>query len=285
MDRLAIYRFGEITHSVLGGQPPLKQAMVEALGKTVRRTDRLTQLALIGSFRCKGNLPLPENSGIYLTSIFGARSNTAQVLGEIYREGNRPGPLTFINTVGNAACFYLAEQLGLDSCNQFLARDDFALEGVLRLANLDLAAGNIDAALVGVACEGTDEGAIAEGSHWFLVAADLEGEKPLATIEQLREPLSETELTEQVVVLSQDSPETTVVVFGTKVPRTTREALLQKTKLKERSFVTEGLRHELPAAAQLTGFLAAKNPGEKRLVHLDSDGRGRYSLLDIKADI
>jgi hypothetical protein len=283
MAKLAIYRFGEIAHSLSGGQPPLKQAMQEALGKIVRRTDRLTQLALIGSFRCRGNQPLPQNTGIYLSSIFGARSNTALVLGEIYREGNRPGPLTFINTVGNAACFYLAEQLNLNSCNQFLARDDFALEGVLRLASLDLAAGNIDAALVGVACEGSAEGALAEGSHWFLVATERKGEVPLATIEQLHEPLCETELTEKVLALEQSSPETTVLVFGTKVPQPIREAVLQKIKIKERSFIAEGQRHELPAAAQLTGFLAAKNSGEKRLVHLDSDGRGHWSLLVISA--
>jgi hypothetical protein len=74
-----------------------------------------------------------------------------------------------------------------------------------------------------------------------------------------------------------------VLVFGTKVPRPIREAVLQKTKMKERSFVAEGLRHELPAAAQLTGFLAGNNPGEKRLVHLDSDGRGHWSLLVVSA--
>ncbi len=165
----------------------LKPLLAEVCRQRFRRIDRFTQLALLGSARCIGDRELPAATGLYISSGYGSIANTVKVQRQIMVDSGVPKPADFINTLSNSAGFYVARNLGLQSRNQFVGRDEAPLEAALQIATLDLAVGNVEQALVGVVDEiatPVEEHArrlgvaatvpLAEGSHWFLLrsAAD-----------------------------------------------------------------------------------------------------------------
>lgn len=289
---LRIYSASHFFHAVDEGLPALKPVLQQLCGKKIRRIDRFTQLALIGSFQCKGALQLPEQTGIYLSSIYGSLSNTATVLRDIYQQGELPRPLNFINTVSNTACFYLAEQLGLASCNQFVTRREFTVEAGLKLASLDLETGKVVAALVGVVSEAgarLDEHrsrlqidhqyAIAEGSHWLYVAHDLPGHQPIAIITAIEEPLSAQMLLDSLQ--GHTAKMTSQVAFGDRISHSERQALVSAMLVTEGAYVPARLRHEFTTAFHLHGYLQAE-AGAEQLLIIDKSERGLYSLLCVQ---
>jgi len=162
----------------------LRPLLADVCRERFRRIDRFTQLALLGSARCVQGRELPANTGLYISSGFGSIANTINVQQQIFVEYRVPKPLNFINTLSNSAGYYVARNLGLQARNQFVGRDVAPLEAALQLAMLDLELGNVEQALVGVVDEvslpldeharrlGVDADVVlAEGSHWFLLAA------------------------------------------------------------------------------------------------------------------
>lgn len=296
-----IYSSSNYFHAVEHEPPSLKDTLYEACGKKIRRIDRLTQLALIGGFQCKSQFNLSKDTGLYLSSIYGSLSNSARVLSEIYQEGRPPKPLNFINSVSNAACFYLSEQFGLHSINQFVTRENFTFEAGLKLACLDLEIGNITAALVGVVCEvGSDiethrqrlnitpEFSLAEGSHWLYVAQHLDDADPLVEIVKLVEPLSEDSVVELLRSEADESSSNLTVSFSHRVDETFKKNILQQLNVNEQSFLPTELRHEFAAGFQLCGYVehckkASGRPQRKeRLAYLDKDDNQRWSLVVLK---
>ncbi len=51
----------------------------------------------------------------------------------LFRDGGTPKPLSFVNTVSNAACYYVARALKLQSRSNFVCNRHLAFESVLQL--------------------------------------------------------------------------------------------------------------------------------------------------------
>lgn len=179
-EAILIRGVGDYCATVSDDVPPLKELVRETLGQPVRRVGRFIQLALIGAGRCVGSEPLPPATAVYCTSGRGDLEITIDVMKTLFRDGQPPKPLSFINTVSNSACYYIARQFGLHGRSNFICNRHFAFESALQLALLDLRAGLVDSALVGavdVAVAplrdhrrrlGLDETMpVAEGSHWL----------------------------------------------------------------------------------------------------------------------
>jgi hypothetical protein len=186
MTALYITSCGDHVERIVDDQPPadLKPLVAEAVGAPVRRIGRFIQLALIGAGRCSKPARLPSNAGVYLGSGRGDLEVTIDVMQSLLRDGQAPKPLSFINTVSNAACFYVAQNLQLMGRSSFVCNRYFAFESVLQLAALDLATGAIDSALVGtvdvvvpplaghrIRLGLATDTAVADASHWLGLTA------------------------------------------------------------------------------------------------------------------
>lgn len=145
---LSILAAGHYCDTIDGELPVLKALVKEAVGQSVRRIDRFIQLALIGAGRAAASMP--ADGGIYLASGCGDVEITVELLEGIYRHHQAPKPLSFVNSVSNAASYYVAQCLGLHGPSIFVTSRYFAMESALHTAALDLEAGRIGSALVGV---------------------------------------------------------------------------------------------------------------------------------------
>jgi hypothetical protein len=131
--------------------PPmdLKPFVAEAVGVPVRRIGRFIQLALIGAGRSAKAAQLSHDTAVYVGSGRGDLEVTIEVMQTLLRDGQAPKPLSFINTVSNAACYYVAQNLKVLGRSSFVCNRYFAFESVLQLAALDLESGSVRNALVG----------------------------------------------------------------------------------------------------------------------------------------
>ncbi|NND68958.1 MAG: hypothetical protein HKN19_15315, partial [Halioglobus sp.] len=187
---------GVYCESVSEELPPLKQLVRECTGADVRRVGRFIQLALIGAGRAAHDLPV--DTALFLSSGRGDMGAMVGVLEAICAEGRSPRPLNFINTVSNAACFYVAQALGLEAASSFISSRHFAFENTLVTAALDMCHHGVDSALVGVVDMVVDPPVehvarlqqatgttLAEASHWLHLVRDP-GERPVhGTIEDM----------------------------------------------------------------------------------------------------
>jgi hypothetical protein len=170
----------------IDGEPPLlKTTLQQTTGKHFRRTGRFIQLALIGAGRCCADHAPPNLCAVYLTSARGDMEITVDVLKKRYLEGQPPKPLSFINSVSNSACFYIAQHFQLEGRSQFVTSRFLAFENALTLAALDLQPNGIACALIGSvemcvpplhehrARLGLDASlALAEASHWLWLSRE-----------------------------------------------------------------------------------------------------------------
>lgn len=172
----------------------LKPLVKDATGAPVRRVGRFIQLALIGAGRCLGGRKAPDDTAVYFTSGRGDMEVTVEVMEALFRDGEAPKPLHFINTVSNAACFYISKHFGLHGRSTFLCNRYFSFETALQLALFDLASGAVKHALVGSVDIVTPPLAIqrrrlhlapdtpaAEACHWLLLSADPAGARGAVT--------------------------------------------------------------------------------------------------------
>ena len=197
--KVKIFRFSQYKNPIENESknqlPLLKSVVKKRLGHNVRRVDRFTQLALIGAFDCKGSLDFPRNTGVIMASHFGSLSNTFNVLSSMFQYSSRPLPCDFINTVSNAASYYLAREFDLTSHNLFISQKQAVLQACLKLAEIDLDCFGLNAVLIGQVNEVgipfnvhrervgiKAPHVLNESSHWFLLANNLENEKSIANI-------------------------------------------------------------------------------------------------------
>lgn len=186
---------GHYCEAVTDDLPVLKLLVKQSTGEAVRRVGRFIQLALIGAGRTAQSLP--PGAGLYLSSGRGDIEITTQVLNTIYQERQSPRPLDFINTVSNAACFYVAKILKLTGPSSFISHRYFSFEVALRSALLDLQFGVIPSALVGAVDLVTSplddhrerlqlsaKEKVAEASHWLQLVNEPGEHNVLAVIEQ-----------------------------------------------------------------------------------------------------
>ena len=183
-------------NGVVDGVPPDLRALTkDVTGKPVRRVGRFIQLGLIGAARCVGTATLSPDTAVYLTSRRGDLEVTIEVMEELFRDGHAPKPLSFINTVSNAACYYVARHFELHGRSCFVGGGHLALKSALNLALLEMRAGMVRSALVGCVEIATDplevhrrrlglapDAAVGEASHWLWLEARAE-DKALGAVE------------------------------------------------------------------------------------------------------
>jgi hypothetical protein len=165
----------------------LKPLVLDATGVSVRRIDRFIQLALIGAARTfRANLA--RDTAVYLGSGRGDLEVIIGVMQSLLRDGQPPKPLSFINTVSNASCYYVAQSLNLAGRSSFVCNRYFAFESILELASLDVASGEVCSALIGTVdvvvpplvghrlrLDLDPSTPVADASHWLLVRRDDAG--------------------------------------------------------------------------------------------------------------
>jgi hypothetical protein len=183
--RVWIRGTGDYREAVEGDRPPaLKTLVQESLGVPVRRVGRFIQLALIGAGRCAADRAPDADTAVYMSSARGDLETTLDVVETLFRHGMPPMPLSFVNTVSNAPCYYVARHFALAGRSNFVCSRSFAFESVLDLALLDIESGYMDSALAGSVDIATSPVAdhrrrlqisrdepIAEGSHWMWLHA------------------------------------------------------------------------------------------------------------------
>ena len=272
---------GDIAHPVGESPPDLKQSIIEAIGQPARRASRFMQLATIGASRCLKGVDVSGDTAVYLASGRGDLEIIQDVLEQVFRDGQSPKPLHFVNTVSNAACFQVAKLLGLEGRSSFVCHPSFAFENTLRLALADLAAGNAPAILFGtvdavvapidihrVRLGVSPDTSLGEGSHWLLL--QTESANALAQIAEFKRLESLDALRRFFKQRAFSEP--SFVSFGPGVAAAVREELTVATHSREFPFAHHG-HYDSAAGAIIPAFLGS--PTENRqLVYLNTDARG-----------
>ena len=291
---MRIIATGTYCCEVSGEPPPLKSLMREATGVSVRRIGRFVQLALIGAGRCVNGLELPVDTATYFTSGRGDLEVTLDMLVAMCEQGRAPTPFGFVNTVGNSACFHVAQTFRVRGRSQFVTSRYGPLESILRLAALDMAHGGVKTALLGSAdiCTAplaehrerigvARDTSVGEASHWFLLAADPDFGSPLGVVRSVRSFADDAALRAHVDRLELDKDGATLAGGQHLLPD-------RLERLREAIGIGDVLayRDGLPWYDSQTGhgihrFLTTEVA--RTLVHIDGDPSGRATLLVIDA--
>jgi hypothetical protein len=291
---MRIVAAGSYGHEVTGEPPPLKSLAREATGVSVRRIGRFVQLALIGAGRCVDGLTLPADTATYFTSGRGDLEVTLDVLVSMCERGQPPTPFAFVNTVGNSACFHVAQIFGVRGRSQFVTSRYGPLESALRLAAIDMAYGGVRTALVGSAdictaplpahrarigiAEGTPVG---EASHWFLLSADEAWGEPLGAVRSVRAFADDDALRRHLAGLRLDR-DSVALAGGQSLGIDRFESFREATGIHELFAYREGLPwYDSQAGHGIHRFLTTAVA--RTLVHIDGDPSGRATLMVIDA--
>lgn len=184
---MIVLSVGDYFHNIASGDdlPNISEEVNAACKKRYRRIDRFIQLSLLGSARCLKDQSLDANDSLCITSGLASMSNTIKVQQQMFIDRQPPKPANFINSLSNAAGFFVASNLGLHGKNIFVARKDQSLDAALTLSAIEIAAqpqrklllGAIDECPLPLAQHRVRMGlaentALCEGSHWLLLADD-----------------------------------------------------------------------------------------------------------------
>lgn len=294
MSLCQIYAVGDHHHTVDDQLPPLKTLMQESTGLSVRRIGRFIQLALIGAARCRpAGQELPAETAVYLASGRGDLELTLEIMTQLFKAGQSPKPLSFVNTVSNAACFYVAQLLKLRSRSNFVGNRYFAFESALQLALQDVASALIDSALVGSVDIATAplEGhrrrlglapgtPLGEGTHWLWLGAPHHARPRLGELLAARHFADRRELLRWMA--QQELKSGHCLLAGGQFLEAADFELLRTESGVAGVFI---YRSQLPyydsqSAAAISEFLRA--PGSEQLLHINADPGGRYSVMLVR---
>jgi len=294
MRRIYIQTIGEICHTVDEPLPELKDLVAAAVGQPVRRISRFMQLALIGAGRCATKQSLPKETAVYLASGRGDLEITLDVMNQLFREGQSPKPLSFVNTVSNAAAFYVAKCLGLTASSSFVCSRYFAFESALQLALVDFAAGTIDAALIGsVDCAvapldvhrrrlGLNADAqLAEASHWVFLSC----EQTATALGEIIAAASAADLDslQQWIAMQKLPVDGTAISCGQFLASSDFESIQKQTGLRAAFDYRAGRGYyDSQSAAAVGEYLRSAKNKMRMLLHINGDSLGRYSAMLIR---
>lgn len=282
MTEARIAGVGDYVSEEGGELTDLKPIVKATLGQPIRRIGRFISLALIGAARCVGEGKPPPETAVYFTTGSGDFEVTVEVMEHLFRDGFPPKPLSFINTVSNAACFYVAKQFGLHGRSTCMGNRAFGFETVLQLALLDLKMGTVKSALVGSAdivlepvavhrrrLGQSPDAPIGEAAHWLWLTAGGEG----GALPECRFFSSRGDLMDWVATFD---PATTMLGLG--------EGLDGDTFGFSRAFDYRKARpyYDSRTAAAPSAFLAQAAAGET-LLHISTDNAGRYAAFTVRA--
>lgn len=268
----------------------LKPLVTDAVGAPVRRIDRFIQLALIGAGRCAQSARIATDTAVYLGSGRGDLEVTLDVMQTLLRDGHAPKPLSFINTVSNAACYYVAQSLKLMSRSSFVCNRYFAFESVLQLAALDMETRAVHSALVGtvdvvvpplanhrIRLGLGSETSVADATHWLLLqrSADralgqLVAAEHFADAQGLRAWLAATPLIRDAALAT-----------GQFMREAESEQWSRELAAPTFDYRARRAYYDSQSGALIHAFLRSDTP-HAGLLHLNRDPGGRYSVIVIR---
>lgn len=292
MSREVVIRaFGDYYAPVDGEPPDVRELSKQTLGKQVRRVGRFIQLALIGAARCVGAETPPAHTAIYMSSRRGDLETNVEVLENLFAHQLSPKPLSFINTVSNASCYYVARHFGLHGRSCFITGVCFSFEMTLQAALLDFETGQVRSALAGgldtVASPvdvdrrrlGLAPGApVAEGSHWVWLEAreSAPGDVVLDAVEAFPDRAA------ALAWLKAQRFDAAHTVFAPGQYLTPADAAaLQQEAGISRTFAYRAKLdyYDGQAGAALSAFAADPALDGSAMIHLNGDPEGRYAVF------
>jgi hypothetical protein len=291
---LQIYSYGAYSHAVDDALPDLKTAVQQACGKSFRRIGRFIQLALIGAARCRGIHMLPDDTAVYLSSARGDLELTLEIMTSLFRDGQTPKPLAFVNTVSNAACFYVAQLLELQSRSNFVCNPTLAFESALQLAMLDVQTGRTASALVGSTDIATTPLAehrqrvqvppdtiMGEGSHWLWLGSRNSASPLLGELHTAQHFTDREQLFAWLDAQAFDR-ENCAFAAGQWLSDADHDAIRSHARISSEFNYRATLPHYgSHSGAALGAFLTSAHPSQW-LLHVNSDGGQRYSAMLVK---
>lgn len=286
-----IYASGDCVLPTTDPMVDLKPLVKETTGEAVRRIGRFIQLALIGAGRCAKAAPVPPDTAVYFASGRGDFETTVEVMATLFRDGGTPKPLSFVNTVSNAACYYVARSLKLQSRSNFVCNRNLAFESVLQLALMDVEAGGATSALVGSVDAVTAplhehrrrvhlpaDAPLAEGSHWLWLGPtrkDLPRLGELLAVEQFNDRAALLAWITAQGLTARDC----AFSSGQFLPEADATALMRDSGLSGEFNYRAGLGYYDSQSGGVIGkFLAAAREGA-RLLHVNADPAGCFSAM------
>jgi hypothetical protein len=288
---LQIYACGDHHHTVDEALPDLKAVTQQATGKPYRRIGRFIQLALIGAARCTQAQALPSDTAVYFASARGDLETTVEIMTQLFREGQTPKPLGFVNTVSNAACFYVAQLLGLQSRSNYVCNRYFAFENALQLAMLDLQCGTVTSALVAsidVATAPLHEHRqrlrmaantlLAEGSHCVWLGP-VDAQRPrLGELKTAQHFDNRTALLEWIAQQQLASTHC-LLSAGQFIAANDFATIQQSSKLAQLFEYREQRGHYDSHSGAVIGEFLRATTTQQQLLHINADSDGRYSVM------
>jgi hypothetical protein len=289
---LEIHAAAGVSWGIESELPALRELVREASGQSFRRVNRLIQLALIGAGRCARERKLDAHCGLYLASGQGALQDSVDCFVQMFVDGQPPKPISFVNTLSNTVCFYVAKLLALSGRNQFVSSSALPFESALSLAVLDFQRGIIPQALVGGVDEcvlpladhrkrlrTADDAPLGEGSHWLLLGRG--GTAPLGRLIDVREFAESTGLARWLDGLACEGP-AWHVSFGAGIEPAQRAWLESSLPgLAPFDYAPRSAYYETVTAAGLCAFLAAEG-GPASLLHLNASRDGRFAACIVE---
>ncbi|MES9928118.1 MAG: hypothetical protein ABW158_08385 [Candidatus Thiodiazotropha sp. 6PDIVS] len=192
---LPLFAYGGYCHTVSQQLPPLNGLLKEVPFKLPRRSDRLTQLSLLGLANMPSCMGLNKHANLVLASGDANLSSTIANSEQIFDSGTIPNPIGFINTVNNSTAFHISMALGIHGQSITVSRDHCSLEAGIQIAST-MQFSSDSAILLGTADEIppdleqhrerlkiSGETQLAEGSFWFLCSPSQPTDKAQATIQ------------------------------------------------------------------------------------------------------
>ena len=153
----------------------------ELTGEKMRRVDRYTLLALAGAMQCGDITKVRPEAAMVLATQTGTLSTTIDMMHKIGIEKQPPKPFQFVNSLGNSACYSLANMMNIHGPSLAVSRESFSFESGLEHADLlmhegleQVIVGGIDEAPLPISDhlmrhldDTTGFHACYEGSHWL----------------------------------------------------------------------------------------------------------------------
>lgn len=276
--------------------PDLKEHLLDAVGQPVRRISRFMQLALIGAGRCARGMDLPKDTAVYLASSRGDLEISVDVMNHVFRDGQAPKPLSFVNTVSNSAAYYVAKCLQLEARSSFACNRYFAFEAALQLVATDFQLGTVRSALVGTVdsavlpisahrarLELDKTTPLAEGSHWLWLTQEASGNSPCKIV-AVHCASDQAELLQWIAANDLDNADT-LISAGQYLSDTEYAAIKTHLDLNKEFHYRQARGHYASqSAAAIAEFIRDRHTANT-LLHINGDALGRRMAMLIRKQI
>ncbi|MGI1677140.1 MAG: beta-ketoacyl synthase chain length factor [Cellvibrionaceae bacterium] len=275
--------------------PELKTLVKESTGKAIRRITRFVQLALIGASRCCKDIEIDKSASVYFASCRGDTGVTVDLLNGLVRDQQPPAPLSFVNSVSNAACFQVAKSVDVFGGSNFITNRYDPIFAALQLAQSDFILGSASSALIGsVDCcslpldehrrrvdLSTNQGLV-EASNWLLIASlsaeqeSAQNQTSIGVIEDLRY-FSNLELLINWLK-TKDFLADIVLGIGQHLPEGDVQSIMKEGSIDSRfDYVGRDGHYDSPTGEGIIRFL--KEHTATMMLHVNSDPSGRFTVF------